>query len=237
MNIDDKFYEYQTSFRSVISPDQINALCSRESARLGLRIKKYLDRIKLNPEALVLDAPCGYGNMLYLYRENGIKCEGIDLDGAQIKLALSVGLNAAKGDIFQAEANCHYAAISSLDFIEHVDKNSALVAINRFHRMIKPGGYLIIRTPCGDSPFGLRDFAEDPTHKWIGTSACISSLLRIAGFNNIEVIEDWPIPVHFGYVRTPVASILRAFTRLFLWLIGFGNPKCLSASMIIVAQK
>lgn len=237
MNFDNRFYQIQTKIRSVYNPIDITALCDSEALRIGSILRPYLVIIKQMHEPLVLDAPCGYGNMLYLYKKEGLNYEGFDLDQNQVDLAKSIDLNAVAMNIFDIKCNNIYSAISSFDFIEHIEKNMALDAIEKFYHMLQPDGYLFLRTPSGDSPFGLRDYAEDPTHKWIGTSNSIASLLSIAGFKNIEVYEDWPIPKNLKIIRLTLSVSLRFLTKTYYWLMGFGWPRCLSSSMIIVAQK
>ena len=237
MSFDTKFYKIQTKIRALNTRNDVIAICERESRRIGDILKAYLILIKSESESFVLDAPCGYGNMLFLYRKLGIDYEGFDLDINQVNLAKSIGLSARKADIFSVECKNKYSAISSFDFIEHLEKGDALLIIEKFYQMLRPNGYIFLRTPSGDSPFGLRDYAEDPTHKWIGTSNSISSLLYIAGFKNVNIYEDWPIPRYLKIVRKPLALFLRCTTKAYFWLIGFGWPRCLSSSMIVVAQK
>lgn len=237
MNLDKRFYEYQTKGGRINAASDIGQLLNSESVRLTKRLGKYLGEIRRQPDHLVLDAPCGYGNMLYTYALQEINCHGCDLDDAQVRIAKSFGFRAETMNIFDLLPDCQYNAISSLDFIEHIEKGQALQVLSKFNSMLKSGGLLILRTPSADSPFGLRDFADDPTHKWIGTSSTISKLLAMAGYYKIEIIEDWPYPAKFYLARISVATILRCLSRLYLFLIGFGNPRCLSPSMIIVARK
>ena len=238
MNMDSEYYKYQTFIRGVFSEDELVDICNKESKRLGAILRPYLNYLRQKSNPIALDAPCGYGNMLYIYRENNIPAEGVDLDESQISLAQKMGLNAKKIDIFDLSEKSTYSIISSLDFIEHLEKDRALGALIKFHKMLKDDGMLIIRTPCGDTPFGIRDFCADPTHKWFGTSECISSILKIAGFKKVVVLEDWPIPTRFMLIRTVlIEPLTRGLIRILLKMIGYGSPTCLSPSMILIATK
>jgi len=237
MSIDEEFYKLQTHIRGALSNNELIKLCESEASRIQPIISEEIVGVKLNHNPQVLDAPCGYGNLLYLYKKNGINAYGFDLDKKQVELAKSIGLSANEGDILDISSKNQYDLISSFDFIEHISKDNALVILNKFYSLLVDGGYLIIRTPSGDSPFGLRDFAEDPTHKWIGTSVCIKSMLSIAGFSDVIVKEDWPRYRKFNYVRSLIGKFFRTMLRMFLIGLGFGNPACLSTSMIMIARK
>lgn len=237
MSIDNKFYTFQTQGGRINPNSDIEKLLKSESLRLTKRLDKYFQEIKLEQNHIVLDAPCGYGNMLYTYSRHNIKSHGYDLDSAQVSIAKYYGLNAETMDILKIQSSSKYIAISSLDFIEHLEKDVALEVLKNFYSFLRPGGLLILRTPCADSPFGLRDFANDPTHKWVGTSGTVSNLLVMTGYCNIEIIEDWPMPNKLRIPRIFLAKVLRSLTRIYLFLIGFGSPTCLSPSMLIVARK
>lgn len=237
MNFDEKFYKNQARVKGLIGKNKIIELCNSEYIRISVILRHYLDAIKAEDDARALDVPCGYGNMLNLYRREGINAKGFDIDENQVNLAKSIDLNAHLKNVFDVDDEGEYSVISSFDFIEHLEKEFALDVLEKFYGLLHPNGYLFLRTPCADTPFGLRDFAEDPTHKWIGTSNNIASLLHIAGFKSVEVYEDWPLPRKFKALRNFISSAFRLLTKSFFWILGFGWPRCLSSSMIIVAKK
>ena len=238
MKIDDLYYAHQTKIRGVINKRELIDLCENESLRIKKVLKKELDELRKS-KVTVLDIPCGYGNLLHLYASIGIEAVGYDLDQNQVNLARSISLNAMVSSIENLDlVHNSFSAISSFDFLEHISKEDIPTVLNKFNNWLKPGGFLFLRMPCADSPMGLRDFAEDPTHKWIATSSCMNSLLTIFGFEDIKCYEDWPRPKKLYYLRNYVAKFLRFFLRLFLFFTGFtGYSKPLSSSMIIIARK
>jgi SAM-dependent methyltransferase len=237
MEIDKEFYEFQTKIRQHFNPVAIEVLCESERKRIQPIISDIIEDVKKKPNAKVLDVPCGYGNLLYLYKFNNISASGIDIDVSQVELARKTGLNAEVKNFFDFDAAFNFDLISCFDFIEHVSKNEALMILKRIYGLLNDGGILILRTPCGDTGFGLKDFAEDPTHKWIGTSNCIESMLKISRFSSVSIREDWPLFNRYRFPRLLVARLLRRIYRLWLRLVGHGSPNCLSSSMIIIARK
>ena len=62
-----KCFKIQTKIRALNTRNDVIAICERESRRIGDILKAYLILIKSESESFVLDAPCGYGNMLFLW--------------------------------------------------------------------------------------------------------------------------------------------------------------------------
>jgi 2-polyprenyl-3-methyl-5-hydroxy-6-metoxy-1,4-benzoquinol methylase len=235
-NIDNEFYAFQTKIHQKRNFD-LEAHCQNESKRILKVLKKEISIIR-NKKLNALDVACGYGNLLYLYKTNDIQAIGYDLDTSQVNLANRLGLNAKYGNIFDINFyNNKFGVISCFDFLEHIDKNEAMKLLGKFHSLLEKEGYLFIRMPCGDSPFGLRDFSDDPTHKWVASQNCIKSILMIAGFKNIKTYEDWPLPKKIALPRILIAKFLRAILKVFLICSQMSPAKILSSSMIIRAQK
>lgn len=236
-DIDSEFYNFQTRIRGVSVLKDLEALCASQCTRQEAALGEALEYVKSLDGSKVLDLPCGYGNLLYVYQRHRLDALGIDLDNNQVALAKELGLRAEIGSVWELEAVPRYDLVSSFDFVEHVSKADALGVLRRFHAALREGGYVVLRTPCADTPFGLRDFAEDPTHKWIGTSSCLMSLLKMAGFRDISVREDWRIPRVAPKLRMVLASIMRSLVWSGFWAAGYGYPRCTSTSMILLARK
>jgi len=238
MKLDEKFYQWQTQIRGMMNPSELEMHCKNEFKRLGRIIKRTNSFQRITNQTKALDIPCGYGNILYAYKMLGINSIGYDQDQNQIILATSLGLNAEKNNFFEIDFDMEaFDLITSFDFIEHLEKNEALEVLMKFNNILVQDGTLVLRTPCGDSPFGLKDFSDDPTHKWIGSSSCIVSMLKIAGFNKFEVQEDWPIYGKLNFVRKILRKMMRPVILMLLIAAGYSRPACLSSSMIIYARK
>lgn len=236
-DMDALFYLNQTKVRGLLTKHELKEHCKLEARRIEKVLKYELELLKKN-NAYVLDVPCGYGNLLSLYKDRGIQAIGYDLDDGQVQLARLLGLNAFQSDVMDIKNNnIKFHAISSFDFLEHIHKNDAIKVLNIFFDLLEPGGYLILRMPCGDGLFGLRDFADDPTHKWIATSNCMRSVLSIHGFSNIKVYEDWSLPKRNPFVKCICGSLLRWIVRKVLIFSQLSQAYPMSSSMIIVATK
>lgn len=99
----------------------------------------------LEPGSLVLDAPCGEGALLFRLKESGFRVRGVDIDPGA---ALLDQTEYAPGDLNQLPLpfqDQSFDAVTSVEGIEHLENPPAL--IREFHRLLKPGGLLVLTTP------------------------------------------------------------------------------------------
>ena len=229
------YYAYQTEARGLITPAQL------EAAFKGMATtwKYYFGDLLRDLPGPAFDVPCGYGNFLYFLRTQGIPCEGIDLDSAQVALARSLDLPAHEGDGLAALKNKRgLGLISSLDFLEHVDKDDAVALLKDAKEALSSKGLLILRMPSADGPFGAHDFANDLTHRWAATSTVMENLLRALGFEVLRVQGDYPPPVNLkGMCRYVVYRIAKKLFSMGVVALGMTPPKIWSRSMWLVARK
>lgn len=99
----------------------------------------------------ILDVGCGDGNLLYQFRSRYSRLVGLEYSEARLALAsrnLSSlnfqGLLGSAENMAQLPDNC-VDRIVSADVIEHVP--DVYAACSEMHRILKPGGFLIINTP------------------------------------------------------------------------------------------
>ena len=142
--------------------------------RKGLEyvIEKYIDRTGQNKGVLV-DLGCGikpYQSVLAPYVSKHI---GVDLPGNDLA---DVFINDAGQAIMDGEVADF---VLSNQVLEHVV--SPDVYLNECHRLLKPGGLLILST------HGYWMFHPDPTDFWRWTSAGLSKIVSDRGFEIQEV--------------------------------------------------
>lgn len=192
----------------------------------------------------LLDVPCGPGNLLFALRELGYSnVVGYDADAGQIRAAHALGLPAVHSDAFEALDACtpgSIARVFSLDFLEHVEPDRALEFCQASRRVLTDGGFLLLRTPSADGPFGSHDRYNDVTHRWAMTFESARALLAMAGFSpsSIQVLQE--APVMYKWSNWPRRLLFEVTTRAwgaYLEVAGIGAPKVWTRSMWIVAAK
>jgi SAM-dependent methyltransferase len=95
----------------------------------------------------LLDVGCGAGNMIHHLREYG-QVKGLEIDPRPVRVARERGYDV---ELFDATrpmpfAEASFDAVTALDVIEHNQDDLAILAES--HRLLKPGGHLIITVPA-----------------------------------------------------------------------------------------
>lgn len=197
------YENYGADFQS--APERFD---SSAAARWGRAYDHYLRSwLPESKDARIVDVACGYGKLLYFFRERGYRqIAGVDISPDQVRRAREVVATVHQGDVlaFLAGHSAEFDLITALDLIEHLTKDEVLRFVHSCFEALRPGGRLILQTPNADSPFGMASRYNDLTHEVCFNPNALGRLLSRAGFRNIEARELGPVP--FGY---SVASTVR----------------------------
>jgi SAM-dependent methyltransferase len=124
--------------------------------------------------------------MLQSLKELGWQVEGVDFDPAAVQRARTKGLNVHLGTLEdQRFADNTFDAITMSHVIEHVHRPIAL--FQECHRLLRPGGRLVVVTPNASS-WGHRRYGagwrglEPPRHLHIFTLSSLAAICARAGF-------------------------------------------------------
>lgn len=119
-------------------------------ARVGefLRNRWVISHVKRNPGGRVLDIGCGFdANLLRAVRPWAATCSGIDFRVSERALA-DPALDLREGsleDLLPTFEDASLDAIFAMSVIEHVEDPGA--AFEECHRMLAPGGMLVVHVP------------------------------------------------------------------------------------------
>lgn len=145
-----------------------------------------------HPKGRLLEVGCGNGKVLKSMAEVGWRVEGVDFDPIAVEKAKRDGLQVHFGTLEAQEyPKSHFDAITMSHLIEHV--HHPLRLLGECHRILKPGGRLVIVTPNNES-WGHRIFGgnwrglEPPRHLHLFT---IQSLLRITENAGFQKLRAW----------------------------------------------
>jgi SAM-dependent methyltransferase len=142
------------------------------------------------PSGRLLEIGCGSGRMLKEIEDLGWQVEGIDFDAAAVCNSRNKGLVVHQGRLEDRHyTNDSFDAIAMSHLIEHVPDPVGL--IEECHRILKPGGTLVVVTPNCQS-LGHRIYKrnwrglEPPRHLHIFSLQSLAALARTAGFRAIR---------------------------------------------------
>lgn len=138
----------------------------------------------------LLDVGCGDGRWLKAMQNVGWNTRGVDFDAKAVSVARSIGLDVQCGDLEgQRYADAEFDAITLNHVIEHIPDPEK--ALSECHRVLKPGGHLVIFTPnasslshlvFGDAWRGL----EPPRHLQVFSPPSLKRMLNTAGFEKLR---------------------------------------------------
>lgn len=160
------------------------------------RIARYMSDISTaasadRTEDLVLDIGCGRGEMLELVRDAGFPGRGIDINEVFVQNCRSLGLDVVKGDaidMLQKMPDASVMAVTSMHLVEHLPFLDVVCLLKECHRVLRPGGVLILETPNPENILvGSQYFYMDPTHRNPLPPGLLLWLVRSGGFADARV--------------------------------------------------
>lgn len=140
-----------------------------------------------------LDLGCGRGEWLELLRAEGLPAQGLDQDDAMLEPARALGLQVQKGDALEAlqqRRDASETLISAFHLAEHLPFAQLQQLAIEAHRVLKPGGVLILETPNAENlVVGSSHFYLDPSHQRPLPAALLEFLLLHTGFHGVRVLR------------------------------------------------
>ena len=196
-------------------------------------VLKRLPALGLASHARILDAPCGSNAALSLaLKEHGFDAIGADIDASS---AVRLGKNFVEAnlDATLPWPDQIFDAVISTEGIEHLENHYSF--LREIHRILKPGGTLVITTPnitalrsrvrfLGSGFFGrdarpLNETARHPLHHiGLATFSELRYELHLSGFQIKEALHTHVKPISYLY------SIYVPFIWLYT-LVAFRKEK------------
>ncbi|HJS17551.1 MAG TPA: class I SAM-dependent methyltransferase [Anaerolineales bacterium] len=252
-------------------PTEIDAsqLTEAESAYIESQLQANLNKFKNQAgilakhlplrNSLVLDIGCGGGLFLSLLKQEGAQVTGIELSDsrahyAKTKHQLEIYKYPIESDFWQKGYAAHFDAVTLWDVIEHVNypRQTLQCAAN----VLKPGGLLLIDTPCRDSfyhQFGAFTYrltgGRAPTflnamysshlfgHKQIFSTAEMKRLFESVGLQVIDLhkFHELSFPHEFYlnklFKSQALVKLLLPAVRLFFKIFKIQNK------MLVIGRK
>jgi SAM-dependent methyltransferase len=174
------------------------------------------------PESKLLDVGCGTGLLVNALLRLGYRqVRGIDLSTHQIAVALRRSLPCEETDaeyIHRLADNepASLDGIFLMDVLEHIPVGEQMRFSGALHRLLRPGGRLVISVPNASSTFAARWRYMDWTHQCCFTEHSLEFVLRNQGFTDVAFLPyEYGEPSRFPYVHRPAfwVGMLRRMVR------------------------
>jgi SAM-dependent methyltransferase len=166
---------------------------SREDVRE--RLRPYVDLFAgLAP---VADLGCGRGEFLELLREAGITGLGAESNTQAVAHCRERGLDVSAADLVSflaARAPGSLGGVFAAQVAEHLPPRVLLALLRESHRVLRPGGLLLLETVNPRSVVGfLEVYNRDLTHERPLHPDTLSFLAAAAGFTDVRVELRSPV--------------------------------------------
>jgi 2-polyprenyl-6-hydroxyphenyl methylase/3-demethylubiquinone-9 3-methyltransferase len=158
------FTDYLDPVQEIPAEIDASQLTEEEAAYIETQLQANLDKFRNQVSTLaehlslsgarILDIGCGGGLFLSMLKQQGARVTGIELSDsraqyARIKHDLQIYKHPIESDFWQKEYAGHFDAVTLWDVIEHV--NYPFQTLQCAVNVLRPGGWLLIDTPCRDS--------------------------------------------------------------------------------------
>ena len=151
-----------------------------------------------------VDLGCGRGELLQIFERAQLPAAGIDSSPTMVQECASKVLTAIQDDALDwlgRQPPASLGLVSAIHVVEHLPPGALWSLLTQAHRVLAPGGLLILETP---NPENLQvasySFWLDPTHRAPLPPPLLENLTQLAGFETQEVLRLSPYP------STPIAS-------------------------------
>lgn len=202
---DDFYYAFEEQFRG-----------GRDVVKSRLCIYlPYVERTRgLNSAYGFLDIGCGRGEWLELLQENNLAGRGIDLNLRMIAETRNRGLEAEQADVLvylRKLPDHSLSGLSGFHIIEHLPFAILMAVLAEVHRVLVPGGVLILETPNPENFIvGSCNFYVDPTHLHPIMPVALGFMLAQSGFKEHECLQV-SLPDYLGGTEgVPASGVLKA---------------------------
>ncbi|MBV9180513.1 MAG: class I SAM-dependent methyltransferase [Acidobacteria bacterium] len=200
----------------------------------------YKDFLPTNRSARILDLGCGGGRFLCFLRSQGYsELTGVDADEKQLEaLHKAIACRVARADVldFLREDASRYDLICCHHLIEHFSYGGSEELLRRSYQALLPGGRLLVTTPNGGRPWAGFHMFGDLSHDHLYTSSSLKEVMEIAGFDDIDVRPEGPVP---GETIETLRWVLWKFWRepyLKLTFLIDNGKGCLSGARLVVSS-
>ncbi len=162
--------------------------------------RQLLDELAAGVDGVICDLGCGPGHVARYLAQRGAEVIGVDLSTAMVELARrrNPGLRFEQGNMLDLGAadGGAWAAVVALYSIIHIERTEVPIALAEIHRVLAPGGVLVVAVHAGTGEIRSDEFLGQPV-PFTGTYFALdefTATIEAAGFMIDSAIERPPYP-------------------------------------------
>ncbi len=159
----------------------------------------------------VLDIGCGRGELLDLFREQGVDARGIDVNDEMVEACRARGLTAERADALEyltAQPDESLGGLIAIQVVEHLEPQYLMRLIETAHHKLRPGAPLVFETinaACWAAFFDsyIRDFTHvRPLHP-----DTLRYLVQASGFTQTDIQFRSEFAPHDRLRTVPMSTV------------------------------
>jgi SAM-dependent methyltransferase len=153
---------------------------------------------------MACDLGCGPGQVARYLQERGVEVCGVDLSPGMVQIAreLNHRVQFHQGDMTAlAMPECTWVGIAAFYAIVNLAPAELKLALREMHRVLCPGGWLLLSFHIGEKVFRVEDLWGCAVNLdfYFFRTADVESYLRTAGFTIDETFEREPYAPEVEY--------------------------------------
>lgn len=205
------------------------------------------------PEGPILDAGCGTGNNLVHLRTLGATV-GLDFSAEALEFCRTRGVDVVRGSVMALPfTDASASGVTALDVLYHAWVTDDRAAVAEMARVVRPGGFVLVRVHALKVLRGAHDEAILSRHRY--TRREVENLLRSSGLQVVRTTYAncflFPLLLVWrtldritgrqgsdvGFLPAPLEWLFLRVLRLEAWLVRRGLTLPIGASVIALARK
>lgn len=212
-----------------------------------LAVKQYQDVLPENKDIKILDVGFGGGQFssacIHLGYQNihcadfGAKHKLLKVRKEYPQIKGSYDIDSTIGD-FLADSNEKFDFIHLAHVIEHIPKHSLLYLVDSIYKSLHKDGIFFVRTPNMLGPISNYSLYVTLGHEFGFTENNLSSLLRLCGFEDIQIFNFLP---HHQTLKQKSANIVRKLltfkNSMYHRLFNGVHPKEMGIELVLSGTK
>jgi SAM-dependent methyltransferase len=145
----------------------------------------------------VLDVGCGRGELLELFRTQGIAARGIDTNAAMVARCRERGLDVEQADAIgylERQPDGSLGGLTAIQVVEHLQPADLLRFLRLAYDKLRPGAPIVLETvnaACWTAFFDA--YIRDLTHARPMHPGTLEYYVRACGFSNVDVQFREPV--------------------------------------------
>jgi ubiquinone/menaquinone biosynthesis C-methylase UbiE len=172
------------------------------------------------PGERLLDVGCYIGVFVEIARDAGWEAVGVEPSDWAVAEARKRGLDVVQGTLAQARfPDDSFDVVTMWDVFEHL--TDPMAELREAHRILRPGGLLVLHTMDIDSPFARLMGRRWPwlmeMHLYYFSRKTLKAMLEAAGYRLVRARAEGRY-LRLGYLLTRVRPYSRTVAGLFGWL-------------------